>query len=158
MQIYVKHRGKFVLVALWSGFTFIAMFWLMLRRAGFVTTYSRCTYLVMWGEYKQFLEPGTFPGNDLLPPHLRLDQHSYLDLPETEIALPPLVDVTVADRDQVRNLESVLPSSQRTDIHMQFGPIRTQTVVMSNAASERYVRRRLGITQSDKEQLEHEKK
>ncbi|ESL06321.1 hypothetical protein TRSC58_06007 [Trypanosoma rangeli SC58] len=141
------------MLALWSGFTCIAMFWLTIRRSGFGTTYSRCTYLVMWGEYKQILEPGTFPTNDFLPPHLRLDQRSYLDIPETEIALPPIIDVSVADRDQVRNLEDAMPFSQRSDLHVQFGPFRSQTIVMAGGANERYVRRRLGISPQDRERL-----
>ncbi|PWU91854.1 hypothetical protein C4B63_41g217 [Trypanosoma cruzi] len=157
MEVYVKHRGKFVMLALWSGFTSIAMVWLVIRRSGFGTTYSRCSYLVMWGEYKQLLEPGTFPANDFLPPHLRLDRRSYLDLPDTEIALPPIIDVSVAEREQVRNLEHALPSSQRSDFHMQFGPLRSQTIVMTGGANERYVRRRLGISPKDRERLESEK-
>ncbi|KAH9598419.1 hypothetical protein LSM04_006932 [Trypanosoma melophagium] len=156
MQIYVKHRGKFVFLALWSGFTCLAMFWLSMRRAGFSTTYSRCTYLVMWGEYKQLLEPGTFPSNDFLPPHLRLDKLSYLDLPETEIALPPVIDVSITEGEQVRGLESVLPASKRTDMHLQFGPLRTQTIVMTSEASERYVRRRLGLSPMDRQRLEEQ--
>nr|CCC89402.1 conserved hypothetical protein [Trypanosoma congolense IL3000] len=158
MQIYVRHRGKFVFLALWSGFTCVAMFWLMLRRSGFGTSYSRCCYLVMWGEYKQLLEPGTFPSNGFLPPHLRLDQRSYLDLPDTEIALPPLIDVSIAERDQVRNLESALPFAQRSDLQVQFGPFRSQTIVMTSGANERYVRRRLGLSVQDRERLEQEER
>ncbi|KEG10434.1 hypothetical protein DQ04_03721070 [Trypanosoma grayi] len=132
------------------------MFWLVIRRSGFGTTYTRCNYLVMWGEYKQLLEPGTFPTNGYLPPHLRLDQRSYLDLADTEIALPPLIDASIAERDQVRNLESALPSSQRTDLHVQFGPLRTQTIVMTSGSSERYVRRRLGLSPKDRSRLQEE--
>ncbi|RNF18724.1 uncharacterized protein Tco025E_04532 [Trypanosoma conorhini] len=156
MQIYVRHRGKFVMLALWSGFACIATFWLTIRRSGFGTTYSRCGYLVMWGEYKQLLEPGAFPANDFLPPHLRLDQRSYLDLPETEVAVPPIIDVSVAEREQVRNLEHAIPAAQRSDLHIQFGPLRSQTIVMTGGANERYVRRRLGISPQDRDRLQAE--
>lgn len=155
MQIVVRNRNRFFAIAIWSGFTTVIMFWLVMRRSGFNTSYSRCTYLVMMGEYKQLLEPGTFPSNDHhLPPHLRLDRPSYLDLPNTEIALPPVIDVGLSAQDQVRQLESQLPGSQRSDLHVQFGPIRTQTVVMTQRANERYVRRRLGLSENDRTEVE----
>ncbi|KAK7198961.1 hypothetical protein NESM_000863500 [Novymonas esmeraldas] len=158
MQIIVKHRNRFFALALWSGATTVVMFWLVLRRTGFNTAYSRCTYLAMMGEYKQLLEPGTFPSNDRLPPHLRLDQLSYLDLPDTEVALPPVIDVSVSDKDQVTRLESQLPSTERTDLHVHFGPVRTQTIVMTPSSNERYVRRRLGLSEKDRKSLEAEGK
>lgn len=153
MQIFVKHRNRFFAIALWSGATSIIMFWLVLRRTGFNTAYSRCTYLVMMGEYKQLLEPGTFPSNENLPPHLRLDTPSYLDLPNTEIALPPLIDISLSDKDQIKRLESELPSTERTDVHVNFGPIRTQTIIMTPGSNERYVRRRLGLSEKDRQAL-----
>jgi hypothetical protein len=153
MQIIVKHRNRFFAIALWSGVTSIVMFWLVLRRTGFNTGYSRCTYLVMMGEYKQLLEAGTFPSNEHLPPHLRLDKLSYLDLPETEIALPPLIDVSLSDRDQITRLESQLPSTERSDLHVHFGPIKTQTIIMTPSSNERYVRRRLGLSEKDRSAL-----
>lgn len=156
MQIIVKHRNRFFAIALWSGVTSIVMFWLVLRRTGFNTAYSRCTYLVMMGEYKQLLEAGSFPSNDHLPPHLRLDTPSYLDLPMTEIALPPLIDVSLSEKDQVTRLESQLPSTERSDLHVQFGPIKTQTIIMTPNSNERYVRRRLGLSEKDRNTLAEE--
>ncbi|KAL7698871.1 hypothetical protein N2W54_005395 [Lotmaria passim] len=156
MQIIVKHRNRFFAIALWSGVTSIVMFWLVLRRTGFNTAYSRCTYLVMMGEYKQLLEAGSFPSNDHLPPHLRLDTPSYLDLPTTEIALPPLIDVSLSEKDQVTRLESQLPSTERSDLHVQFGPIKTQTIIMTPNSNERYVRRRLGLSEKDRNTLAEE--
>lgn len=156
MQIIVKHRNRFFAIALWSGVTSIVMFWLVLRRTGFNTAYSRCTYLVMMGEYKQLLEAGSFPSNDHLPPHLRLDTPSYLDLPTTEIALAPLIDVSLSEKDQVTRLESQLPSTERSDLHVQFGPIKTQTIIMTPNSNERYVRRRLGLSEKDRNTLAEE--
>ncbi|GET86805.1 hypothetical protein, conserved [Leishmania tarentolae] len=156
MQIILKNRNRFFAVTLWSGVTTVVMLWLVLRRTGFNTAYSRCTYLVMMGEYKQLLEPGTFPSNDRLPPHLRLDTPSYLDLHNTEIALPPVVDVSLSDRDHVRQLEGQLPSTERSDLHVQFGPIKSQTIIMTPKSNERYVRRRLGLSEKDRKNLEAE--
>ncbi|KPA75723.1 hypothetical protein ABB37_08270 [Leptomonas pyrrhocoris] len=153
MQIIVKHRNRFFAIALWSGATSIIMFWLVLRRSGFNTGYSRCSYLVMMGEYKQLLEAGTFPSNESLPPHLRLDKPSYLDLPTTDIALPPLIDVSLSDKDQVTRLESQLPSTERSDLHVHFGPFKTQTIIMTPNSNDRYVRRRLGLSQKDRAAL-----
>ncbi|KAG5484507.1 hypothetical protein LSCM1_07880 [Leishmania martiniquensis] len=156
MQIILKSRNRFFSLALWSGATTVVMFWLVLRRTGFNTAYSRCTYLVMMGEYKQLLEPGTFPSNERLPPHLRLDKLSYLDLRDTEIALPPVIDVSISDRDQVTRLEDQLPSTERSDMHVHFGPLRTQTIVMTPSSNERYVRRRLGLSEKDRKCVEAE--
>lgn len=156
MQILLKNRNRFFAVALWSGATTVVMFWLVLRRSGFNTAYSRCTYLVMMGEYKQLLEPGAFPSNDRLPPHLRLDRLSYLDLRETEIALPPVIDVSLSNRDQVRQLEGQLPSTERSDLYVHFGPIKSQTIMMTPSSNERYVRRRLGLSEKDRKNLEAE--
>ncbi|KAG5509871.1 hypothetical protein JKF63_07516 [Porcisia hertigi] len=158
MQIIIKNRNRFLAVVLWGGATTVIMFWLVLRRTGFNTAYSRCTYLVMMGEYKQLLEPGTFPCNDRLPPHLRLDRPSYLDLRDTEIALPPLIDVSLSDRDQVSRLESQLPSTERSDLHVHFGPIKSQTIIMTPNSNERYVRRRLGLSEKDRQALEAEER
>lgn len=152
MQIVVKYRNHFVTLAIISGAVSAIMFWLVLRRTGFNTAYSRCTYLVMLGEYKQLLEPGIFPANPNLPPHLRLDRLSYLDLPTTEVALPPVIDVGLSDRDNIKQLEQVLPSTQRSDTHVHFGPIKTQTIVMTPTSNERYVRRRMGLSEKDKAQ------
>lgn len=149
MQIISKHRHRFLSLALWSGAVSVVMFWLILRRAGFNTSYSRCTYLVMLGEYKQLLEPGISPGNPYLPPHLRLDERSYLDHKDTEIALPPLLDLQVSDREQIMGMEDSLPHRERSDIHVRFGPLKAQTVVMSTHSSERYVRRRLPVSEED---------
>ncbi|KAG5484893.1 hypothetical protein LSCM4_07666 [Leishmania orientalis] len=156
MQIILKNRNRFFAVALWSGATAVVMFWLVLRRTGFNTAYSRCTYLVMMGEYKQLLEPGTFPSNERLPPHLRLDRLSYLDLRDTEIALPPVIDVSVSDRDQVARLEDQLPATERSDLHVHFGPFQSQTIIMTTSSNERYVRRRLGLSEKDRKSLEAE--
>ncbi|CAJ1018912.1 hypothetical protein, conserved [Leishmania lindenbergi] len=158
MQIILKNRNRFFAVALWSGVTTVVMFWLVMRRTGFNTAYSRCTYLVMMGEYKQLLEPGAFPSNERLPPHLRLDRLSYLDLPDTEIALPPVIDVSISDRDQVTRLESQLPSTERSDLHVHFGPFQSQTIIMTSSSNERYVRRRLGLSEKDRKSLEVEER
>ncbi|KPI83208.1 hypothetical protein ABL78_7765 [Leptomonas seymouri] len=158
MQIIVKHRNRFFAIALWSGATTIVMFWLVMRRAGFNTGYSRCSYLVMMGEYKQLLEAGTFPSNEHLPPHLRLDTPSYLDLPTTDIALPPLIDVSLSDKDQITRLESQLPSTERSDLNVHFGPIKTKTIIMTPSSNERYVRRRLGLSEKDRKKLAEEER
>lgn len=156
MQIIHKYRNRAFAVALWSGATCVVMFWLVMRRSGFNTGYSRCTYLVMMGEYKQLLEPGTFPSNERLPPHLRLDRPSYLDLPQTEIALPPVIDVSLTDRDQIARLDRQLPTGERSDLHVQFGPFKSQTIIMTPGSNERYVRRRLGLSERDRESMERE--
>lgn len=150
MQLISKHRHRFLSLALWSGGISIVMFWLILRRAGFNTAYSRCTYLVMLGEYKQLLEPGMSPSNPYLPPHLRLDERSYLDHRETELAVPPLLDLTVSDQQQIQVMENNLSERERSDLHVRFGPLKAQTVVMSAHSSERYVRRRLPILEQDR--------
>lgn len=149
MQIISRHRSRFLSIALWSGAVSVVMFWLVLRRAGFNTSYSRCTYLVMLGEYKQLLEPGMTPSNPYLPPHLRLDQLSYLDLPDTELAVPPMIDLQTGDRQHIEQLEEVLPRQDRSDLHVNFGPFRAHTVVLSPQANERYVRRRLPLSDAD---------
>lgn len=151
-----KYRNHFFTVAIVSGFTTVIMFWLVLRRTGFNTPYSRVTYLVMMGEYKQRLEPGTFPSNVHLPPHLRMDQVSYIDLPTTEVAVPPMIDVSITESDQIKRLENQLPAQERSDLHLQFGPFRSQTIVMSTQSNERYVRRRLGLSEKDRGALRGE--
>ncbi|CCW65753.1 unnamed protein product [Phytomonas sp. EM1] len=154
---YSRFRNHSFVIALVAGITSVAMLWLVLRRSGFNTTYSRCNYLVMMGEYKQRLEAGTFPSNVHLPPHLRLDKLSYLDLAETELALPPMIDFSLNEKDQIRRLEHHLPSPERKDVKLQLGPIRTHTVMMTPQSTERYVRRRMGITPRDQEMLEKER-
>eukprot|EP00796_Vickermania_ingenoplastis_P012233 gene12233-8419_t len=149
MQIISKHRHRFLSIAMWGGAVSTVMFWLVLRRAGFNTSYSRCTYLVMLGEYKQLLEPGMSPNNPYLPPHLRLDQRSYLDHPETELAVPPTLDLQLNDRQVVQGTEESIPRMERSDLHVRFGPFKAQTIVMSSSSNERYVRRRLPVSEED---------
>ncbi|KAJ9473375.1 hypothetical protein DIPPA_28133 [Diplonema papillatum] len=71
----------------------------MLALASFSRLYSidaseRLEYLIGWqGEYAQdFRRLGHPPLNLNLPPHLRTDMKSYLDLPETVIPVPPAWD------------------------------------------------------------------
>lgn len=156
MQIISKHRHRFLSLALWSGAVSVVMFWLMLRRAGFNTPYSRCTYLVMLGEYKQLLEPGMSPSNPHLPPHLRLDQRSYLDHPQTELAVPPMLDLHVSDREHLQGMEDVMPRVERSDLHVRFGPLKAQTVVLTTHSNERYVRRRLPLSDEDQKRKQEE--
>lgn len=150
----VKSRNRFLGIALWSGGSTILLLWLVIRRAGFSTTYSRCTYLAISGEYKQILEPGTSPVSNYLPPHLRLDQLSYLDLPQTELALPPVIDVAISEREQVEATEGAMPEHKRTDYEFRFGPIHSKSTVMSPEAAERYVHRRLGASPEDRKAVE----
>ncbi|CCW70270.1 unnamed protein product [Phytomonas sp. Hart1] len=154
---YSRFRNHSFAIALVAGITSIVLLWLVLRRSGFNTTYSRCNYLSMMGEYKQHLSAGSFPSNVHLPPHLRLDKLSYLDLAETELALPPTIDLSITEKDQICCLENQLGSTERKDVKMHFGPLRSHTVVMTPQAMERYVRRRMGSQPENQAVVEEEK-
>lgn len=156
-MLIVKTRQRWVAVCIWCTFGVAITAWLTLRKAGFSTSYIRCHYLIMLGDYKQILEAGTTPANVFLPPHLRLDQHSYLDHPDTEIAVPPEVDMSLQTMHHITSLEGAIPKSERTDIHGHIGPFRTHSIVMSAPAAERYVNRRLGPSDSDRAKLESER-
>ncbi len=152
----VKHRQRWVAVTFWCSFSVLVMSWLVMRRHGFSTTFIRCTYLIMSGDYKQMLVAGSTPANVYLPPHLRLDQRSYLDHPETELAVPPTLDIAVTETNQLLGLEGAIPSSERTDIHGKIGPFRTHSIIMTPTSQDRYVRRRLGPTAEHQELLAKE--
>eukprot|EP00331_Platyophrya_macrostoma_P018043 CAMPEP_0176476128 /NCGR_PEP_ID=MMETSP0127-20121128/43979_1 /TAXON_ID=938130 /ORGANISM="Platyophrya macrostoma, Strain WH" /LENGTH=124 /DNA_ID=CAMNT_0017871779 /DNA_START=168 /DNA_END=542 /DNA_ORIENTATION=- len=110
----------------------------------------------MHGDYKQMLIAGTTPANVFLPPHLRLDQLSYLDHPETELAVPPQIDLSLQDAKFIPGLEGSVPKAERTDIHGQIGPFRTHSIIMTPNSGERYVKRRLGPSAKDEELLAKE--
>eukprot|EP00754_Rhynchopus_humris_P036484 Rhum_TRINITY_DN18607_c0_g1::Rhum_TRINITY_DN18607_c0_g1_i1::g.167837::m.167837 len=88
-----NRQGKYIMGASIMGMYTLA--------AGY-TNYSqhvaspdeRMKAAISWsGEYAQdFTVPGQPPLNLNLPPHLRLDMKSYLDLPETVIQPPPMYD------------------------------------------------------------------
>lgn len=156
MQVIVKHRQRWVAIMFWSGIgTFVAL-WLGLRRQGFSTSYIRCYYLNLHGEYKMILEPGTTPANVHLPPHLRLDRRSYLDHSETELALPPQIDVALQEKSYVQEMQGNIPKSERTDVHTKLGPFKVHSIVMTPGGGERYIKRRLGPSPTDAEELAKE--
>lgn len=145
------YRNHFFSLALVSGLATCVFLWMGLRRTGFNTSYSRVWHLITQGEFKMVLEPGAFPENVFLPPHLRLDRLSYLDLPETELAVPPLTNLNLSERETIIALEGQLPAQSRADVHFGFGPFRSHSVIMSSVSSDRYIRRRLGISKADRE-------
>lgn len=148
-MLIVKTRQRWVAVTFWSAFGFAISAWLVLRRSGFTTSYIRCHYIAMQGDFRQFLQAGTTPANVFLPPHLRLDQRSYLDHPDTELAVPPTIDVGLQEAKHIRSLEGNVPKSERTDIHGHIGPFRTHSIVMTPTSGERYIKRRLGPSNKD---------
>lgn len=156
-MLIAKTRQRWVAVTFWSAFGFCITAWLVMRRSGFTTSYIRCHYMCMSGDFRQLLQAGTSPANVFLPPHLRLDQTSYLDHPETELAVPPTIDVGLQEDKHIRSLEGNVPKSERTDIHGHVGPFKTHSIIMVPNTANRFVKRRLGPTEEHIAQLEKEK-
>jgi hypothetical protein len=156
-MLIVKSRQRWVAVTLWSTFGFGIMTWLVMRRSGFTTSYIRCHYNSMNGDFRQLLQAGTTPANVFLPPHLRLDQISYLDHPDTELAVPPTIDVGLQEDKHIQSLEGNMPKSERTDIHGHIGPFKTHSIIVSPNSADRYIKRRLGPSEAHVAQMEKEK-
>lgn len=146
MRYKMKKRSIFIAIALWVvPTTFIAISGTM-RATGMTTAYARLCHITGGGniEFLQRLEPGTSPGNKLLPPHLRLDQRSYLDMPRIELAVPPLFSLTFDERAVGRG-DIVLPDSQRYTFSQSFLG-RASTVVVPESQVHYATQRKLGNT------------
>eukprot|EP00760_Papus_ankaliazontas_P015717 PhM_4_TR16684/c0_g2_i1/m.96453 len=142
----------------WSGAVNALLFFIFLRRFGFASDYARIKYISTSGDYRMLLEPGTTPDNPHLPPHLRLDKISYLDLPDTVITLPPWIDIrarrehiltTIDDMKKEARGESLDPTLMGNPNAMSVG--RRQVQVTAEEY-DRYVTRRMGMPKMTSEQ------
>lgn len=151
MSVVIKSRNKWVMTMVMSGTMTFVFGYMSMRRYGLGTDWARIQFLNSVGEYRTLLEAGAIPDNAYLPNHLRLDRISYLDRPDTCIAVPPLVDISQSQKQRVRDLQGNLPSADRTDISIKVPFVKVQTVIMSRSADERYIKRRMGVSDEDKE-------
>ena len=92
--VYYSHPQRLIGLALTCvGYTAYFLYG-SVRCAGFTTSYSRVMFITRKpGHVCQPLEHGCEPQNDYLPPHLRMDKLSYLDLPDTQLVVPPLLNM-----------------------------------------------------------------
>lgn len=120
------------------------------------TDYARIRYLTSAGEYRMLLEAGAYPDNRYLPPHLRLDQRSYLDYDETRIAEAPVYDLTLTDKDLALQATALLPPGERRELKMQNSLFSSHTVILPVTRENRLVKRRLGLSPSEKAKMAQE--
>ena len=93
-----------------------------LRRMGLLGDYGRVCFVAR-DTCRVELEAGCIPQNVFLPPHLRPDQRSYLDKPDTEIAVPPIMDAGTSPFKRRAALEGELPADEMEVTPYRFGPI-----------------------------------
>lgn len=151
MSVVIKSRNKWVMTMVVSGSLTFAFGYMSMRRYGLGTDWARIQFLSATGEYRTLLEAGSIPDNAYLPNHMRLDRTSYLDRPDTEIAVPPMIDISQSAKQRVKDLEGSLPQADRTDVTIVVPFVKVQTVIMSRAADDRYIKRRMGVSDDDKE-------
>lgn len=125
--------------------------WFTFRRIGMSTDYARLRYVTHSGEFRTLLEAGAIPDNKYLPPHLRLDKTSYLDYAETRIADAPVYDMSLSDKDLAMNVSALLPEGERHEYTMQNSWISSKTVILPATRENRLVKRRLGLSPSERD-------
>jgi hypothetical protein len=143
-KVYYKYPQRLsgTLLTL-AAFTVYSIY-TILKIGGFMGNYSRVKYITMKHSHcKMFLEHGVEPDNDLLPPHLRLDRKSYLDLPDTEVVVPPLLDV-IPDLQAYRKLANTggLPEDVVSKTTIEIAGFKLDTTQMSSAvrsSSKRFI-------------------
>jgi hypothetical protein len=132
---------------------------IVLQRAGLTSPYGRVKHLVSDPQWQTQLLPGSTPSNVHLPPHLRLDARSYLDNPETEIALPPLIDPSVSPVTQLQGMAE----STGTTVSTRIGPFGEKLIIF-DAVSQQLSSRGYGPAAASKmrqlaaEHLSHKEK
>jgi hypothetical protein len=151
MSVVIKSRNKWVMTMVVSGTMSFVFGYMSMRRYGLGTDWARIQFLNVAGEYRTLIEAGAIPDNAYLPNHLRLDRTSYLDRPDTCIALPPLVDISQSPKQRVRDLKGAMPKVDRTDVSIQVPFVKVESVIMSRSADERYIKRRMGISDEERE-------
>eukprot|EP01063_Lacrimia_lanifica_P041504 TRINITY_DN9709_c0_g1_i1.p1 TRINITY_DN9709_c0_g1~~TRINITY_DN9709_c0_g1_i1.p1 ORF type:complete len:199 (+),score=54.59 TRINITY_DN9709_c0_g1_i1:53-649(+) len=89
----MRRKSRLLLLGL-AGIMGGAMAYTSYTKMYAVDASERLKFMIGWtGEYAQdFTVPGQPPFNLNLPPHLRCDMKSYLDLPETVLPPPPAWD------------------------------------------------------------------
>jgi hypothetical protein len=135
----------------WSGTALALMTWQLCRRTGVSTDYARVKFLCTSGEYRTLVECGAVPENRFLPPHLRLDQKSYLDAEDAVVTEPPAYDLSVTEKELIVALVDVLPEDRKIDLSMTwFGVVNTRSMAIPIDDHDRVLKRRLGVsTQPD---------
>mmetsp|Transcript_10491 Transcript_10491/g.32583 ORF Transcript_10491/g.32583 Transcript_10491/m.32583 type:complete len:163 (-) Transcript_10491:26-514(-) len=141
----------------WSSVATIFMTYGAMRRLGLSgSDYPRVQFLCTTGEYRTLLEPGAIPDNPYLPPHMRLDMPSYLDRPDIQIATPPEYDLTLSQRDMTLALQDILPVEDKREYEYGIGPFRFRGMMSNIETEERFIKRRLGMTEDQKKRAPKE--
>ncbi len=154
MSLRFRGNNLWMWTIAWSGTAVCMMTFMVLKRLGFGSDYSRIKYLTAIGEYRMLLEPGASPDNPFLPNHMRLDRYSYLDSSETRIAFPPLYDLSITQRDMYSAVSQLRDDKTRSDYKVRVGPMAGRTIVMSGQDEHRYVKRRLGLPKEEREKID----
>jgi hypothetical protein len=121
-----------------------------LKRAGFASDYARVVHLTHVGEFRTMLDPGSIPDNKNLPPFMRLDQRSHLDNEMTKIAFPPVLDLTIQDKDVMKTLPSLADDVKEIKITTPF--VKQTGLFIPTTRYARHVTRRLGPTEAEKKE------
>jgi hypothetical protein len=150
-SIRMKGNNYWMFTTVWLGAVSMIGTYMVFRRVGLGSDWPRVKYNATVGEYRMLLEPGSVSDNRYLPPHMRLDQVSYLDVCGTELAPPPAVDMTMSETDMLRTMDAVLPEEDKKNIKWKIGPMRSEGMMHKVHQKERFVVRRLGMTPDDKE-------
>ena len=151
----LRGNNYWLWTVVWSGSALAIMTWQLCRRCGFSTDYARVKYLCNAGEYRTILECGAVSDNRHLPPHLRLDQKSYLDTEDVVVAEPPAYDLSVTEKELIVALVDVLPEDKKVDLSATwFGMFNTRSMAVPLDDHERVIKRRIGVSsQPDQEAL-----
>ena len=150
MQYIHPKRNNYAMTGVASVVCFFFVGILTLRRHGLGTDWARIRYMCASGEYRTLVEAGALPENNHLPPHMRLDRLSYLDRKDTEVAFPPLYNVMESDKERLGAVAAQVPASQMTEIRARIGLVKTHSLGMSKAVDERYVKRKLDVSDEER--------
>lgn len=146
MVMYVmKERNRVAIPFLMAACGLGLSIYMIMRRAGFISNYSRLVSLCKYGEYQMTLEPGAIPTNPYLPPHLRLDQKSYLDMEEIGIAFPPQRMAATPMRSHMKEklgaLRELLPQEEMTARKWQLGAFSGEAYILKESTFDKHVTR-----------------
>lgn len=148
--------NKYFWTFCWTSVATVGFGWMCFRRIGVGSDYPRIQYLATAGDTRTLLEPGSIPDNPFLPPHMRLDMKSYLDPPDCQIAVPPEYDLTTTYRDLTIAMQDILPPEERREFTVGIGPLHSRTMLSQISREERFINRRLGMTQEMKDRSPQE--
>ena len=143
----LRGNNYWLWTVVWSGSALAIMTWQLCRRCGFSTDYARVKYLCNAGEYRTILECGALTDNKFLPPHLRLDQKSYLDTEDVVVCEPPAYDLSVTEKELIVALIDVLPEDKKIDLSATwFGMFNTRSMAVPLDDHDRVIKRRVGVS------------